>query len=451
MGITAINPITTKPVGQIELHYSNSKKRLLQYRDQYNAKQVGPGSLSRKLRSTHIQLVLRMHTLYAATLKGLQSTQALEQLSNGQLPVLRTSNGALAKELGTCKETIINLRKRLVEAKIIAYKKFRGSNGAYELEMNAKLLYLHDPKSRVKMNLNGLFLASQMKTFDYTVSGTLPTSEYPEQDTKKERNKEGEETAQNVENYALRDGEAVPSSANIQDTNSGYDANVTNSGTPHKGKDQDTSPPKLRPAPPLAAGSRASADELPERMPSTMEEAIGFLSPENQTKVRYAAGMCWSKALSTIYKDEWLTDSQKEAGTIALAEYIARSVNPKRYDAARGEIQERIDMVFEWVNDKKGRFVLLPRYYFDLRNEKIGGFKHTEHWMKKKQVRNLKRARRTAVTKSVNTYLKALAPGSSIDRKELYHQLTQTLRNKYGAKIVAIFEDRVNQAILTMK
>jgi hypothetical protein len=449
MGTISINPPQTTPVAKFELHFKNSNALLRKHINEYNATHKGPGSLKYKLRAAHIQLAEQMIKLYWSTLKGLQATQA-DQLKDGILPVLRTSNGALAKKLGTCKETIINLRKRLVEAKVIAYKKFRGSNGAYELEVNAKCLFLRDTAGRWPGNLNSLFFAAQMKTFDYTVSGTQ-YPEYPDQDTKKERNKEGEETAKDVENFSLADEGAVPSSANIQETYSGNEANVTDSATPRKSENQETSPPELRPAPPLATGYRASVDELPEQLPATMEEAIGFLSPENQTKVRYAAGMCWSKALATIYKDEWLTESQKEAGMIALAEYIARSVHPKRYDAARGEIQWRIDEAYKWLNKKSKRFILLPRYYFDMRYDKKGGFSATEPWMRDYKMNNWKRARRTLVTKSVNEYIKALMPDSKIDRKELYHQLTQTIRNKYGAKIVAIFDDRVNEAILTMK
>ncbi|WP_020534927.1 hypothetical protein [Lewinella cohaerens] len=449
MGNTVILVPKTAPVSFFELHFQYSKKLLRQHINDYNAQQQGPGALKLKLRAAHIQLAEYLFQLYGGMLRGQQRSSS-SNLAEGILPVLKTSNGALAKQLGTCKATIINLRKRLVAANIIAYKKWHGSNAAYELELNAKCLFLRDPKGQLNANLNDLFFGAQTKTFDHTVSGTQ-YPEYPDQDTKKERNKKGEATAPIVENSAQADVAAVPSSANIQETGSGYDANVTDSASSRKGENQDTQPPKLRAVPPFANTQGAVSQGLPERLPATMDEAIGFLSPENQTKVRYAAGMCWSKALASIYKDEWLTDRQKEAGMIALAEYIARSVHPKRYDAARGEIQERLDMVFEWVNDKRGRFVLLPRYYFDLRNQKNGGFSATERWLKKKQVRNFRRARRTAITKAVNTYLKALQPNSEVDRQELHHQLTQTLRKKYGAKIVAIFEDRIDQAILNMK
>ncbi|MEO0876091.1 MAG: hypothetical protein AAFY48_15950, partial [Bacteroidota bacterium] len=417
-----------------ELHLANSKKLLRKYINQYNSQFTGKGSLKYKLRASHIKLAEHLLVLYYGTLRGQQRSRAGVLRGGEPLPTLRTSNGALAAEMGVCKSTIMNLRVRLRRAGLIAYKAWHGTNAPYELDLNPMVMFLRDQSGRWKGNLNGLFFSCSVKTLDHTVSGTQ-YPEYPDQDTKKERNKSGEAEASMHEDASAKNGEAEASSASDQDTGSGYTANVTDFGQSHQGEDQDTSPPDLRGTPP------------PERFPVSLEEAIGHLSPQDQLKVKHAATLCWSKAEATIYRDEWLSDGQKEAGRIALAEYLARCVHPKRYAAARGEIQERIDMVFEWLRAKEKRFVLLPRYYFDIRNAAKGGFLHTESWMRAKQVRRYRRSRRTAVTKAVNKYLKTFLPGQAVDRQRLHHELTQTLRKKWGKMAVLAFEQRIKQTI----
>lgn len=416
-----------------ELHLANSKKLLRRHIDQYNSQFTGKGSLKYKLRASHIKLAEHLLVLYFGTLRGKQRTGAAILQGGEPLPTLRTSNGALAAEMGVCKGTIINLRERLTKAGIIAYKAWHGTNAPYELDLNPQVMFLRDLTGNWKGNLNSIFFSCTVKTLDHTVSGTQ-YPEYPDQDTKKESNKSGEERASNVEN-SKKDGEALPSSSSTQDTDSGYTANVTGSERPGKGADQDTNPSELRDGSPG------------DRFPADMEEAIGHLSPENQLKVKHAAALCWGKAEASIYKDEWLSDAQKEAGRIAIAEYLARSVHPKRYEAARGEIQERIDMAYEWLNQKEKRFVLLPRYYFDIRNRNKGGFLHTEKWMKEKQMRQFRRNRRTAVTKAVTKYMKTFLPGRAAERQQVHHEITQTLRKKWGKTAVLAFEQRINQAI----
>lgn len=427
---------------QIELHLKKSKRLLHEWADNYNAQFTRKEDRKHRLKGTHLKLAEHLMQLYYGLLRGQQGSAVLNlSQPEAELPTLRTSNGALAKEFKVTKETIINWRKRLTAAKIITGVAWHGTNAAYELHINARVLFLRDRAGSWHGNLNALFLGPQTKFFDYTVSGTL-YPEYPDQDTKKRRNKSGEAAANHVENSADSAGNAAASSANErQDTGSGYNAGVTDSGTTKPDNTQDTSPPGLRAAPP----------KLPEVLPRTLDEAIGWLPETPRKAVVHIAAQALAKALQTVYRQETIQDSQREMGVIALAEYVARSVHPSQYDRALKDIYLRLRQATRYYDRKGGRFRLLPEWYFDLRNRDKGGFAFTEKWSAKHHRETRRRNREKAIDFALTIYLRALKSPDGEKRKLVYHQETQKLRKSYGARAVAEFEELLDSTILNMR
>lgn len=418
-----------------EVHLHKSKKVLLpQFQASYNTGK----SLGNRIRSPHMRLMERIIELYWAHLNSHQKVLKKPLVEGMQLPVLKTSNGALAKAMnGVSKQTIINLRKRLAEAGMLIQKCWHGTNAAYELWINPMLLFLRDSAakgSKNMLNFNHLFFSSIVKTFDHTESGTS----YPVQVTNKEKNKKGEDTASIVENSQTKE-EAVPSKSKNQATSS-CDRPSVIQNPPNGQTKQETNPPELRAAPLTP----------PQNRPDSIEEALAHLSPKDALAVKMIASICWGHAQAQLYTNDWLTDKQKQGAIIGIAEYIAWNVQPKAYNQAKAVVLKRIDMVSDWLKWKSERWIDLPEAYFNMRNTKRG-FVCTENWYNRYKKRCYVKARQTAITKAANKYMKTLLPNSSTDRQEAHHQLTQSLRKKYGTKAVIAFEERINNLILNMK
>lgn len=92
---------------------------------------------AKMLRSNHEMLMQRLVKNFAAQLNEAQSIHGEFQY----LPLMRTNNGVLAKQLGVTKTTIWNLMTRLGPdgAKFILGKRFRGSTHDYEIKLNVAL------------------------------------------------------------------------------------------------------------------------------------------------------------------------------------------------------------------------------------------------------------------------------------------------------------------------
>lgn len=449
--MTAITkPLSVASRSHFELHLQKSLRLLHKWVDEYNERFRAKEDRKYRLKGTHLKLAEHLFKLYYGLLRGQQQTGALNfHQEHTQLPSLRTSNGTLAQEFKVTKETIINWRKRLTTAKIIAGVAWHGTNAAYELHLNAKILFLRDRGAAWQGNLNTLFFAAQTKFFDHTVSGTL-YPEYPDQDTKKRRNKSGEEAAKNVKNSDATGNSAAPSSAKISpDTDAGYNASVTKSGTAKQEKNRGTISPGLRATPQKVV--RPHPPALPEELPRSLEEVIGWLPIREQKTVKHLAALAMAKALQTVYRSEKIQDSQREMGLIALAEYIARGVHPSQYDRALSDIHLRLRKAARYYELKGGRFRLLPEWYFDLRNRDKGGFAFTEKWSAKHYRETRRRNREKAIDFAVSVYMRTLKDPDGEKRKLVFHEETQKLRKRYGAPAVNEFEKLIDAAILNMR
>jgi len=416
---------------KLEIRLDRSKKLLDAWCAEYNKGRP----LKNQIRAFQRDLTMHMIRLFWSNFESNKKT-TMFNLKRGELPTLRTSNGALAKEFGVCRTTIKNARKRMEKAGLVVYKCWHGSSAPYELWINPLVLYFSDAKNRVKghpfsANLNHLFFTSNRQTLPHRETGL-----YPVQDTNKEKNRKGEEIDENVDNFSQSTGNTISSTNNIQVTNeTGYQPSKIN----------PVGEAKQVTAPPVAAAP-------PALMPETVEEVLAHLSEKDAKSVKLIATICFSYAEELIFnqKYDWLSDEQKKAGIRGLAEYIAWGATPKQYNAVKGILMKRIYLAAKWFNYKPYRFARLPDYYFNMRNEK-GSFVFTEQLLKDHQRTQYKDRRRKAMRAAVSKYSKALLPGSKVDKRTLYHELTQNLRKKYGTDTVQFFDKRINDIILNSK
>lgn len=423
------NPNNLLTKFNLEIRLNRSKKLLKDWRAEYNEGRKKKD----QIRSFHYSLALRYLELYWGNFNANIKT-TMYSLKKGELPTLRVSNGALSEEFEVTKKTIWNARKRMEKAGLIAYKCWHGTNAPYEIWINPLVLYFSDitnptPGHPFKANLNHLFFASNWKNLHHTVSGL-----YPAQDTNKEKNRKGEEIEENVDNFSQSTAKSISSKGSIQ---------VTNETSYQPSKQNPSNQEKQVTAPPVPATP-------PAVMPETIEEALAHLTEKDAIDVKLIATICFSYAQETIFdkKFDFLSDAQKQAGIRGLAEYISWGAKPKQYKAVKGILLQRLYLASKWFNKKPRRWVNLPDYYFDMRNT-TGSFMHTIQMQKDHERTKYKDRRRKSMRAAVSKYSNALMSDMSPEGKtKLHHELTQSLRKKYGSQTVQIFEKHINNIIL---
>lgn len=427
-----------------ELHLAKSRKQCLRpLVNEYN--QGRP--LRQRLRSAHIKLAEHLLNLYFARLKSAQGPGRLVLVPGQPLPTLRTSNGALAKEMGVTSRTIMNLRERLAQAGIIAAGAWHGTNSSYELHLNP--LALHLQTRQIHQNQNALFFAIQWKTFRHIETGNLL------QDT----NKALLESGADVENTATQ---AAPDTREAAATSVPVTKKAAPTSTPdteQTGYETDENPTTARgpePAPPSCAAP--PRQQPAETLPALLEEATGHLAPKDRNEVERIGRSIWAYAHAELYGDKWLSHSVCWEAQVALTEYLAWWVKPGHFEKARLIVMRRIDMVRNWLDrdptrrkaalgsiesTPAERWIPLPNHYFDMRNEH--GFHRTQEWYNRRQRKIAQAKRKEALTRAVNQYGKSLLPGAPYGPDQAYRTLSQKLRKQYGNNIIREFQERLAQ------
>lgn len=434
-----------------ELHLTKSKRNCLRPL----VKQYNEGKpLGERLRSSHIKLAEYLLVLYYNRLKSAQGIGRRVLVPRQPLPTLRTSNGALAQEMGVSKRTIINLRQRLEEAGLIAYAAWHGTNSSYELDINPMILHLQT--KQVNDNHNSLFFCVDVKTLRHIETGNLL------QDTNKLINKSGAASPTGVDNQSFTVIKGVEKSlkpwkeAEKPVEKAATEAAQDNQGTGYETTENPTIARGQEPSPPICAAPPRR--EPAESLPIDLEEAVGHLDLPDRNEVERIGRSVWAYAHATLYGDKWLSNSVKWEAQVAITEYLAWWVKPGGYAKAKLILIRRVDMARKWLdrdpalrkqklgeldNVRPTRWLPLPNRYFDMRNEH--GFHVTQQWYNASQVAIAEAKRKEAITKAVNQYEKSLLPGAEYGPDQAYHVLTQALRKKYGTDIIREFQERIAQ------
>lgn len=440
-----------------ELHLAKSRKNCLRpLVETYNEGRP----LGERLRSSHIKLAEFLLNLYFYRLKSAQGPGRRILIPGQPLPTLRTSNGALAKEMGVSSRTIINLRDRLAQAGIIADAVWHGTNSSYELFLNPMIMHLQTRQDY--SNQNHRFFSTLLQTFRHIETGNLLL------DTNKPVNKSGADFATGTENQSVAPTPAVenapepwkkakkpvekPATDAAQDTQKAAATNTPDTRkTGYKTAENPTNDASTADQT-GNPGSAAPAASLPQ----SIEAATAHLSAANRNEVERIARSVWAYAHKELYSDKWLSNSVTYEAEVALAEYVAWWVKPAAYAKAKLILYRRIDMVRDWLDrdparkevqlgeleeQPASRWIPLPNRYFDMRNN--NGFLRTQEWYNNKQRKTAAAKRKEALTKATNQYEKSLLPGAAYGPDQAYHKLTQALRKKYGQAIIREFQERI--------
>ncbi len=443
------------------IKWAKSKKLLDGYIDRYNADRP----LRTQLRSSHKALAQHLLFLYSAALAREQAYGGGVELYNS-LPHLRTNNVQLSQALGCSERTIINLRTRLKEAKVILKERFRGSNAQYEVELSGAVIHIQTTKE--PENIIHLFQPAA-KTLRHTVTRTNQvTKELIKLDGADFKQRVGfqlDKWSKAVDKGFRSCGKAgnvventaIGSILGTQGTRSGYETISPSLETP----------PGLRGAPrgseevkgeKVKVGSRRSEGNKSEsRMsesrkpgsekmnvaPGTLNEALEGLSKKDADSVRRHVQVIWTCALLNLYDDKWIADEEAVRAKAVLAEYLIYA-DPSRYQAGAAEVIERIILVRRWIErgQKQGikRWVPLPSRYFDYRNQQ--GFTRTKPWFKAHIKAKAEIKAKELLTKAIKEYLKAQEPGAKVGPSETYRRLSQRL-GKHDRELLTQFHEQI--------
>lgn len=436
------------------LNLYKSKIRYRRLRDKFNqGKQY-----CERLTGSHDILIERMLFIYRASISYQEAYG--EGLQKGQeLPSLYTNNIFLSREINRSVNTIINLRRRLKSAGIITAEVFHGCNSQYEVFFNPDILHVNE-KGQAK-NLIADFspnyqppptqknIATPQK-LGHIVSSTVSrqgtynkliklSGVDSQQVTDTEQFKPLKpvrkcvETSGKPQNHVENQHSSEVQATN-QELGSGYETNKTKSGR--------------------LAGCAAAAAKKPEKggvfvgkdgpPPQRIGEVLALLTPENAEKVKIAVQVMWPCALNNLYKGKYIAESEKTRAKAVLAEYLAYA-SPSKYNAGVNEVIERISLVRKWIDraPEGERWVALPSSYFDHRNKKHG-FVNTKDWCKKHRASKWDIANRIILTKAMNTYTKAIQPGSTLSVSEVYRKCKQTL-GKRDPELVILFHEFIQK------
>ncbi|MEL6393357.1 MAG: hypothetical protein AAFR97_11440, partial [Bacteroidota bacterium] len=396
--------------------------------EQINGQATGLGT---KLRTAHQALLDKLLYYYGKQLASVQSYGNWDHNSN-TLPSLRTNNKQLSKALNCSTRTIINLRRRLKMAGLIA-EEWRGSNSSYDLWLSLDLLHLEtvgDPT-----NLAPAYLPP-VKTLRHTVSCTVTRN------TNKLNELSGGLSAQVTEDQILLQKSAVDKSSeaaqmaekpqNIgRDTGSGYKASKAKPAAPTRDQ-RDTPAKKLR-------QKGTPQRELPDRL----DVVMAHLPRADKHKLQRLSLFMWQAAKTSLYADAWLDERQEELGRIALAEYLAYS-SPRLWKSGARQVADRIELVRRWIERRhkagKKAFVPIPEVYFDFRNEK--GFRVTKSWYLQHRL-NLRRIKdQEILTKAVKEYLRSLEDGAAVGPQEALRRCLQRL-GKRSPELAERFKEQI--------
>lgn len=442
-----------------QVKWAKSKKLLDSYIDRYNADRP----LREQLRSGHKSLAQYLLYLYSLSIAKEQAYGDRVELYQS-LPPLRTNNVQLSKAMGCSERTIINLRERLKQAKVIEKEQFRGSNASYEVALSGAVVHIQaagEPENIIH------FFHPKAKSLRHTVTRTKQVTnkliKLDGLDFQQQADFQSNEWRSTVEKCwqscgkgeNVVENQATGSIPDTQDTRAGYETVRCEQGTP----------PELRGTPrgKLGSGKGEVGRDLAgkeERQdgsakselgigrdfaPSKLAEVLVDVDLENAKAIRRHVQMIWACAQMNLYQDKWIADEEVERVKAVLAEYLVYA-DPSRYQAGTAEILERIILVRRWIErgQKIGqrRWVPLPSRYFDYRNE--NGFTRTKKWFKAHIKAKAEIKAKELLTKAIKEYLKAKAGGAKISPSETYRRIAQRL-GKYDQALLNQFHEQIAQ------
>ncbi|NUO01737.1 MAG: hypothetical protein HUU01_14115 [Saprospiraceae bacterium] len=436
------------------LKWAKSKLLLDAFIEQYNAGR----KLGEQLRANHKTLAEKLLFLYSAMLAREQAYGS-GPTPGAPLPLLRTNNAQLCEMMGCSERTIINLRARLKASKLITHEIFHGSNAQYEMALASAVMHV-EQRGAGPENLTWSFSANpapphndKAQTLRHTVTSTGQVSNQlieldgaPFQRIARIGESAGicpvENCSGGVENVRKSVEKPLPGSepgAKPGTGKTGYDTATTPTGTPP----HSAAPPAATAETVVASGAQF-LEEPPATAPKTFREAVAGLSRQVQTAIERHVQVIYTCAMLQLYADKWIADEVAERAKAALAEYFAYTT-PDRYAAGSTEIIERILLVRKWIErapEGEKRWVPLPDLYFDFRTPK--GFSATKPWFKKHIKCKADIKANELLTKAVNEYLKALAPGAVIGPSETYRKISQRL-GKYDRALLDRFHHQISQ------
>lgn len=401
------------------LKLGKSKKLVDDYVLAYNSGR----KLNEQLRPGHRQLVEKLLWMYSLELERTQAYAG--PISAGSiLPVLYTNNAQLARAMGCCRRSIINLLSRLLKSGLVASKDWRGSNTSYALSFNLAVIWLESRQSHPHNAAAGFqppapapgapAQAPQggVKTLRHTVTGK-------ETRNLKINKLSGASCQPAAPAAGAQDGAEAPA-----DNRQPGSVQATTPGTPSTGNEEAGNQPGT--APPVAAPPPAQADDLtPEAAAAAVAAALAGpwvapapTAPDNKTtpapaglhglndnnkercssdrvrqmitngaepspdapiithiadvldqlppealpeKIRWHVSTTWSMALTMLWPDSYICSEQREKAQAMLALYFA-AAQPHRYADVAAQLRERISLVHRWVTKcrAQGRKAFVP-------------------------------------------------------------------------------------------
>jgi len=494
--------MTASRIQPYELKWAKSKKLLREYVQRYNAGRP----LREQLRSIHLKLAEYLLYIYGISLYKDQAFG--DRLQPGSpLPPLYTNNVQIANEMEYSERTAINHRARLKLAGIILREQFHGSNGSYEIDINPVIMHLQDrqgPDNSVhlfatqgvtKQNVSVIASTEASENFSpYSIRlqkqvtnqlNKLSGADFQQSPDFQsiERNPTVEKVDMSVEteSHSVENPQQNVCLDTKQDTGAGHETSrapqvtpppiaaappkdpapgageagptllsdflrerfgVKLTQKPAAAPEPTTAPP---PADPEPAPAEAPPAGPPATPPGTFAEAVMGLQRDLVERIRRHVITIWICALSELYSDQWVHESERERTMAILAEYFIYA-HPDRYAAGASEIIERIILVKRWIARGQAagskRWVPIPSVYFDHRNDR--GFTRTKAWYQK-HIRAKAEIKSTELTtKAVRQYAASLAPGAKVGPSETYRLLSQRL-GKHGKELLDRFHQQISE------
>lgn len=425
------------------IKWRKSKDLLNTYIQQHNDAQP---ALRHQLRSSHKQLAEYLLFIYSTAIAREQAYGDAVH-PNQALPMLRTNNVQLSKAIGCSIRTVINLRRRLTDARLITKEVYHGGNAQYELEINPMVVHIElkgRPDNVIHHFIPGMGVIQQqphasaalggVQTLRHTVPSTL-------QDTNKLIELSGANFQQSVENQQIDApksvescGKAVENVINpVENTHPGS-GRVTK---PELGTGYTTTTDGPETSPPVAAAP-------PQQAPEYLEDVIRDLPEALANQIRRFVTVIWTAANLQLYADRYIHEQEAERAKAVIAEYFVYA-RPDRYSAGADEILERITLVKRWIdrcaNKGQKKWLRLPGTYFDFRNP--GGFVATKAWYKQhiQAKRDIKG--KELLTKALREYLKSREDGAKISTSDAYRRISQRL-GKYDQALLNRFHEQIS-------
>ncbi len=339
------------------INYSSAFKALDNYIKLHNSNTSKLTEHIRQATASTAKNIIRIYGL------SLLKANNLQKVDVNKLPNLKTNNAQLAKMGNVSPRTIQRHIKRLIDCNIITEKIWHGSNSGYELSVHKDILFI-----------------SGQKAVDKPKSDQIPQKTEP------------------VKNQFFKNNNTT-SCPHTDTSNNSYINNIIIDVD--KLKTEMSSLPLTKSKKSRNTNSKALTGYTGEKCPKKNEIAGGNArekrvkiqtggekSSENLTRpasLKNYVEKLWNFAQNTLYKERYLTESQKKIAQELLFKWY-EPVSTSKLANAHQVYVERIILVQKYIEkDPINRFVQLPNTYFDPKNKT--GFAGTRSWYVKQKER----------------------------------------------------------------